>query len=283
MGTIVFRGRAAQRLWQNIEAHPHLLPDPLALESPDSEQRRRAELAAITFMVTAAWGYNRTSDAEYGSRLNRFVYIDRINSDAYRLTRSRADHFVEIHTRAGTHTIDLGRAIGFSAVLPLTELGYRNYSFNNKAMTELAEGDIVSSPYPKHSVRYALIAGLLDFRALVGYLDGRRSFPRTARAVIRDLGCQISGFVPPMTLWKERGKAYAEPDSGRHAPVILCPLSGRGMGGALLRTAGFRPEGTDVRRNRVWVLDLEEINGRRLGDHRFKKLFRINRFIDRNR
>ena len=283
MATIVFEGRAAERLWRNIQDHPDLLPDPVALMGRDLVRRRRAELAAVAFMVTAAWGYSRIHDLRYGSRINRFVHLDEINRDVYRLTRSRGDNCVELRLRSGPRTIDLGPAIGFSSVLPLNPSGFLNYQLNAKAMSQLDRGDLVPSPYEPHSVRFALIAGLLDFRALVGYHAGLRSFPRTAHAVLSDLGSQIGRFLPRVSLSRGRGRVYATPHDGRHLPVILAPLSGRGMGGALLRTAGFRPEAKDARNNRVWVVDLAEINGRRVSDPRFKKLFKINRFIDRNR
>jgi hypothetical protein len=283
MPLITFKGRAAESLWNHVKDHLDLLAFVHDLESRDQDKRRVAEVAMVAFMVTAAWGYNPVSDARYGSRFGRFLYLSRINRNIYRIAKTVSNVAVQVHRASGVETFYLGRACGFSAAIPLTATGFEHYCLNSKAMSELDECDIVPSPYEKNSIQFVLISGVVDFRSLPAYLEGIRLFPRTAHALLAGLAKQIGDFIPEVRLWHDRGVVYAETRSQHKLPTILCPLSGRGMGKELLETAGFLPEGDDARRNHVWTLDFEEINGRKIGDQYVKKLFKANRYIDRFR
>jgi cation transport regulator ChaB len=293
---IEFRGEPARILWANIKDHLGLSEAAKAqMASDDDADRRRGVASMVSFMMTCAWGYQkrtakyaRNGALLYDSLEGRLAYLLSLNSAIYRLSWSRRP--VELHVFLDEYEhmppIELGHYDGFSAVLPLTERGYLAYNVGGVPISELMNEHIVREPHAPRSVEYLAITGLVDCKALPEYLspdNSKNQFPRRARRLLNELASQILFFASSINVYKDQHDIiYCEGVDGHQRPLLFSPLSGRGMGEDILETAGFRPLGLDERRNVIWQLDFEELNGRRVDPERLKQILRSAHFVARN-
>jgi hypothetical protein len=277
MPTIRFEGAAGRQLWENVKHHLGLIRDaPLLRQMPD-EERRIAEVRMVAFMVTAAWGYPWVSDQAYGTRVNRFLFLSRLNRLIYNVTYYHDDELVaEIEAGGVANRLHLGPAQGFSAVLPLTKQGYDDYMGNRLAATQLTGPHVVPYEQSIHNTDYIMITGAVHFPSLVTErrLDDPETIRISAFPVVAGLLRQIARFAPVLAIAGDDGESvYVKDDVFRPPPVLLCFISGRGAGEPMLRKAGFVREGEDRTGNRKYVL--------RTGGayRRGEKLYLIKRII----
>ena len=293
---IEFRGEPARFLWANIKDHLNLIETAKTLmTSDDGATRRRGIASMVAFISTAAWGYqNRRPKYDgsvclYDNLEGRFAYLLNLNSAIFRLSRTKRP--VELRIFLDEHDsippIELGHYDGFSAVLPLTERGYLAYSVGGVPISELMDEHIVREPHEPNCVEYMAITGLVDCKALPEYLNPenpKNLFPRQARGLLNELACQVGYFASSINVYRDQHSIiYCEGVGGRKRPLLFSPLSGRGMGEDILDTAGFKPiSGWDQRRNVVWVLDFDELNGQQIETYRLKKILKSACFVAKN-
>lgn len=294
---IEFRGEPAKILWANIENHLGLLEAAKTLMASGQDAMKRRGIASmVSFMMTASWGYQKRAakfagdgTLLYDSLEGRLAYLLSLNSAIFRLSKSKLP--VELNVLLDEHghiaPIELGHYDGFSAVLPLTERGYLAYSVGGVPVSELMDEHIVREPHKTRSVEYLAITGVVDCKALPEYLspeNPKNRFPRRARRLLGELAGQIRYFASAINVYQDQhGIIYCQGVEGHKRPLLFSPLSGRGMGEDILETAGFRPlSGIDQRRNVIWQLDFEELNGRRVDARRLKQILTSAHFVARN-
>jgi hypothetical protein len=264
MSLIVFGEAAQAAIWKNVLGHLDLIrrpPDPRVMNERDL---RAAEINLLTFIVIAAWRHNPISDREYRNLFDRFRYLNDVNPDIFRVVYSDDDVVISMCKVAGGQNLHLGRVIGFTTVLPLTESGYRNYLQNRRLVTDLMERDIVSSPYRRHTIPFTLIAHAV-WIPLLGELFGDRLRSLLARAELIGTLCdQLGRFYPPVRVCLKNGCYRVTAAYGRRLPVAVCPIRDREMGEQLLHKSGFRLQGRDGADDWTYTLDAQEIDDARL-------------------
>src|SRR5207247_2574919 len=95
------------------------------------DRLRDAELRMIAFMAAAAWRPGQ--GAEPRDRVQYLRRLSDINRESHRLIYADEEVVAPLSSVPEACPIRLGRAIGFIAVLPLTDLGYYLYTTNQSA------------------------------------------------------------------------------------------------------------------------------------------------------
>lgn len=139
MPTIKFAGLVAERLRANLEGRLPLLERAVEGLRTKGVDDPTAKAWMVECLVCAAWGANDGPYEQYGGRIKRFEALSGHNGHIYSLTHSERPVVLDDE---GWKRIEMGTVTGFSAVLPLTHDGFRNYLFRAKAATELVEEDI---------------------------------------------------------------------------------------------------------------------------------------------
>lgn len=206
---------------------------------------RLAAIAALMdFMLTAAFGPSPFHIQHYGSRRRRLESLLAHNPAIYRLCPSPEPIQVVVREKGREVQWDLGRVGGFTAILPLTPEGSKVYESGSTSPREFSPTDHLSSAGECHSDRCLLISGVMHLPSIPLLFDepSRRQRLPGATRVLYLLLDHFARMLPVL-----------EGDTGADDVVVYSPITGLGMGEALLKTAGFRSEGLDSLGNRKYV------------------------------
>ena len=250
-----FLGETGRVLWERVREHAWLLENVADLQSPDAEKRSVAQARMATFLFTAAFGYYNINDKEYEHRSKRFEYLARLNPDIFQFSwtnREQTAVFGEYGARS------LGRILGVSMVLPLTEKGYEAYTLNEVMPHEFRETHIVVSPYKPHTVDYVMIGGVVSILGIeTGEIVAEGRSPGPTRRMIEKVARFIPRFRVSENAW---GGEFVEGDSSGKLPVVLCPLSEKNTTEQLVQRVGFEWDGYDQLGDKVYVFRVSDIN-----------------------
>ena len=254
-GKVRFLGETGRVLWERVREHAWLLENVADLESPNAERRSVAQARMATFLFTAAFGYYHINDKEYEHRSKRFEYLARLNPDIFQFSWSNRER-IAVFGKYGAGS--LGRILGVSMVLPLTEKGYEAYTSNEVMPHEFREAHIVVSPYKPHTVDYVMIGGAVSVLCIkTGEIVSERRSPSLMMRMID----QVARFIPRFRVSENAwGGEFVEGDSPGKLPVVLCPLSEKNTTEQLVQRAGFEWDGYDQLGDKVYVFRVSDIN-----------------------
>lgn len=152
MAYMRFEGEAARRLWRNIKDDLDLLENALVLKHLSGPERAQAELQLITFLANAGFG---EADVLAHRHTCRRELLD-----------SNEPLTVEIVRGDESKRLELGCAIGYSAIIPLTENGYREYMTNQVSAFQFTERHIIRPEQVPAAPCYIYGEGVFHFQSL---------------------------------------------------------------------------------------------------------------------
>ena len=293
MQPIVFDGFAARQLWDNVKESLDLLSEFHRLQNQG--RSREAERALQAFMWVCYAGTENVASREIHTvgHESRLKQIDEADPNFYSVVRRQDNVVVQLNLDGGRQEfLDFGNAVGYSAVVSLSEPGFQAYMNNAspgfKLMHDLEF--MLAAPHNRRQSEFIYISSAVHIPSLsrlfakpipvsqplvepVHSADEcyervfeTRKTRRTNRIGDGDIDGsevfnvtlnQIRHLILPMWL-DDNGKLATY--SSYRLPVIVCPISGRGDGASLVGKAGLWPRDRDQRGHLRYMLDFSRYN-----------------------
>ncbi len=236
MAEIHFEDKAAEILWKNIENDMDLLDDAEFVDvMAAGRDRRKVEVNLCTFLANS---YFTEEDVQSHSHVHRREYfrsLDDINPQILKLRLSQEPLSVIIDLPQGRKQFSLGRAIGYSAIVPLKEASYKAYMHNDISAFEFTALDVSDAGI----ATYLFGEGLFTFtafalpkvwrdtpgmRCALDETTGRPSRVTTSglepySSIIRDLAGHVASYWPRLWLCDE--KVVHEDRSLAHGTILF--------------------------------------------------------------
>ncbi len=287
---VIFEGIAAHRLWENVKDYLDLLR--LSHELQRKGDGLEAERAMQAFMWICYAGGGHVASQEILGNEKRKNAIESTDQTFYRVVRSRENLTVQVNLEGGRREIlEFGNAIGYSAVVSLSDEGYHCYLNNDSPGYMLMENAKHMKPYPQNrrSSEFIYISSVVHVPSLRRLFASRDTeeqplsdpvddpdecFLRT-REVHRRRRDNRSESYEGMEVFETTLKQIQDlivlmkfDDKGHlvtkyadsQLPVILCPISGGGDGALIVGRCGLWPVDRDMRRHLRYKLDFARYN-----------------------
>jgi hypothetical protein len=258
---VTIMGAEGPQFWGRVKGHLHLLKYASRLSSLPQAQRRRAELDLITLLANVAFEEGFPQALGYASRREYFGKLDSFNPDALRLVLAPNPVLLVIEHDGKTERLDLGQAIGYSAVIPLKEDFYQLYWEGKWAPGRIQKGYIV----PREEVPAAPCRVFIEgdfFLPLLRY--AQRDF-RHCMSVENDPGPQgffhsyfehVAHFMPDLRVV---GHTVQVNGQGGLPTFVTEVNPEENVGAAEMLLTPFRQKPIPGAQNKYW-LDLAEPN-----------------------
>jgi hypothetical protein len=181
---IEIRGTAADKFWAHVKQdHLRLLDNALVLHKLPKKNQCEAVLNLITFLADSAFGEDGVLEHRGKTRREYFSELYAINPGIFHLMRAPRDVVLEVERNGATQILKLGRAIGYSAIIPLTTAGYSAYMDNRIAAFEF-NSDHILSPHGYDDNCFLYGEGAFHLTALDMVLDAAGvTIPRELRGI----------------------------------------------------------------------------------------------------
>ena len=289
---IRFEGRAAERIWRNIEDHVSYADTVASLLK--SNRTVEAELLLQTLIWLCYGGTSvrmPVSDTEVKEYIDQRRQIQEVDPGFYKLVTSHQSIVLEVKLGKVTKSLNFGNYVGYSAVLAINEQGFREYVNNEIPGFKLGSDTsyLVPKTHNKKASEFLYISSVVHLPSLVRLFSvdeepeqplsspvqsadecyeavfrtdkkrkaHRKKLPIVGSEVLNTTLQQIRSMIVPMKI--VTGDRLVTSPAYR-LPVILCPISGKGEGAFLVGKAGFWPSDTDARGYLRYKLDFARYN-----------------------
>lgn len=215
-----FEGDLARRLWHYVKNDLDLLQHARELDSLTGLALRKAELELITFLALAGFGEEDVIKRRGVRRREYFAALSEINPDIFYLRYAREE--IDIHIDLGTeqHELNLGRACGYTTLVPLTQIGYWEYMSNKVSAFQFEErhitrpGDVPAKPcyvYGEGAFHISAYANRHHYPE--GVTAVRASNDRQPEwSLVRQLKEHVKRFLPELILAEDGRVLRTEPE-----------------------------------------------------------------------
>ncbi len=294
MDEILVFGDAADLVIQHLapyrELSKNISGNPELYKSDPDEVSAEMRALAVTFSQVLAYGdegrHKVTAPDKYANKLERNLYLARINRDIHGLVLEDTPHWLIIEGRRQTIKIDLGHLSGITVTYPLNPIGEFLYRRNELGPHRFLESHLV------HEQSFSLasavfIGGAIDLYSVQNTLSTpKRDFVKDhePKLLVHAIARNTLKFLPKVLGVKSGcfGPTFNVDPEGP-LPVVFTSFSGRGTGEDLARLVGF------VRENRIeaelgdrrYYLDLNSLNEDSTKDELKCKLFKAWSWFER--
>lgn len=241
MSVIRLHGVVAKKAWYRTAQERELLGrDALKLGDFHLKKRKKTELRLITLLANLEFGDDDVKTHRGTSRLEYFRHLQKINPKILRMAKSKENLRVEFVLGHRVRYFELGKAVGYSAIIPLTRTGYEQYLANKVAAFNLDHTHIVNESDFSTCSSYVFVEGMFhigfhppaDFEnqiERIGVQDSRMIFNTFFRHLAR--------FISQPRFVSSETELISEPPNC--LPTII--FSDNGTVAASLEKRGFHP------------------------------------------
>jgi len=125
---VTVKGHEGKLLWDRVKDCAGLVARATRFSTLKGDDRRQVEVDLITYLANAGFGGYTSPASDEEDRRTYFAHLDQANPDIFNLICVPDQVELVVHPKVGTaHTVQLGNAIGYSTVIPVTEDAFWRY------------------------------------------------------------------------------------------------------------------------------------------------------------
>ena len=245
MTILLLQGEFGEAFWERVKDRLDLLRHASTVKRMTGRDRANATIELTAWLARAGFGDDEVLANGFRSRFDYFEKLQRANPNSLRLFLSDREILARVRGNRASEFIRVGHAAGYSAVVPLTRVGFEGYLTNR--ISEFAMRDhLIGEDAPDTDQTYIHIEGLFHLPSIVrpearaGRLEviGEELQPR---GLMQQLVKHVADHAPRLRVLRDSksGEARIETKRGGLLPFLTAETNGQD-GERLVSHAGFQ-------------------------------------------